>query len=131
MLRRLKETVASELPQKSERLLPGGLPGWCRQATWSPAARHATGKTNSATWQSSWSSPAVLPSPYQQALFRLMERELRGGSLRGVNNVLMEMRNVCNHPLIRCGTAQGHIWGGGYRGAYGQAKACWLPVRVL
>ncbi|KAI3433655.1 hypothetical protein D9Q98_003464 [Chlorella vulgaris] len=64
MLRRLKETVASELTQKVERLLP------------------------------------VLPSPYQQALFRLMQEEMVGGSLKGVNNVLMEMRNVCNHPLI-------------------------------
>lgn len=52
---------------------------------------------------------AVLPSPYQQALFRLMQTELQRsaaggggrGSLKGVSNVLMEMRNVCNHPLIR------------------------------
>ncbi|KAL4430828.1 hypothetical protein ABPG75_006084 [Micractinium tetrahymenae] len=71
MLRRLKESVASELPQKREHLLP------------------------------------VLPSPYQQALFRLMQQELQRsaagggkGILKGVNNVLMEMRNVCNHPLI-------------------------------
>lgn len=46
----------------------------------------------------------MLPSPYQQALFRLMQREMQGtgrGGLKGVNNVLMEMRNICNHPLIR------------------------------
>ena len=54
---------------------------------------------------------AVAPSPYQQALFRLMQQEMQRGSggssgngsggLKGVNNVLMEMRNICNHPLIR------------------------------
>jgi len=59
----------------------------------------------------------VLPSPYQQGLFRLMQEEMQRssssssgggsgggngkGSLKGVSNILMEMRNICNHPLIR------------------------------
>ena len=62
--------------------------------------------------------PAVLPSPYQQALFRLMQGELQrgasaGGGVKGVNNVLMEMRNICNHPPIRqAGREGGCIWVG-------------------
>ncbi|PRW58677.1 chromatin structure-remodeling complex SYD-like isoform X1 [Chlorella sorokiniana] len=77
MLRRLKETVASELPQKREHVLRGKC------------------------WSGVQGRGAVVPSAYQQGLFRLMQRDLQGWSgLKGVNNVLMEMRNICNHPLI-------------------------------
>ena len=41
-------------------------------------------------------------SAYQAALVRLMQRELAAArGLRGINNTVMELRNICNHPLIR------------------------------
>lgn len=41
------------------------------------------------------------PAPYQQALFSAVKGQLQGpGGVRGVSNALMEMRNICNHPLI-------------------------------
>jgi SNF2 family DNA or RNA helicase len=65
MLRRLKESVAGELPTKTERLL------------------------------------ACAPSPYQQGLFAALEARLGApGGVRGVSNTLMELRTICNHPLI-------------------------------
>mgnify|MGYP001807475060 CR=1 FL=1 len=91
MLRRLKETVASELPGKREVVLQAAL------------------------------------GPYQAALMRLVrhgfeaaagggggggggdgEKDGGGGGgatavNRAVNNTVMEMRNICNHPFLRCG----------------------------
>ena len=65
MLRRLKESVATELPQKKEILLS------CR------------------------------PSPYQSALLQLLTKQLEGSQgVRGVNNTFMEMKTICNHPLL-------------------------------
>ena len=66
--------------------------------------------------------PTVLPSPYQRALFQLMQQELQrgggggrgSGALRGVNNVAMECRNICNHPLIRCVCVRGGGWLAGW-----------------
>lgn len=78
MLRRLKESVASELPAKSEVVLRAAM------------------------------------GPYQAALMRLVrcgfEAGAAGGGVasgatalnRAVNNTVMEMRNICNHPYIRC-----------------------------
>lgn len=56
------------------------------------------------------------PSPYQQALFGLMERDVEGG-VRGVNNAVMELRTICNHPLIRWvpGCRKGSTQGGAAR----------------
>ena len=75
MLRRMKESVASELPAKQERLL------------------------------------LCPPSAYQRALFGIIGEELGGGggegskaAPKGISNVVMELRNLCNHPLIRWAT---------------------------
>ncbi|KAI8474646.1 MAG: P-loop containing nucleoside triphosphate hydrolase protein [Monoraphidium minutum] len=84
MLRRLKESVAGELPGKTEVVLR------CKM------------------------------SPYQEALYSLVTRSFAGGDAGGgddkgggggggggrglgvsVNNALMELRTICNHPLIR------------------------------
>jgi superfamily II DNA or RNA helicase len=41
------------------------------------------------------------PSPYQAALFSALQDQLQGpNGVRGVSNTIMEMRNICNHPLI-------------------------------
>ncbi|KAL3133545.1 hypothetical protein ABBQ38_007396 [Trebouxia sp. C0009 RCD-2024] len=71
MLRRLKESVATELPQKIERLVPCQL------------------------------------SAYQKGLNCLVEGEVQAGEeglagkgLKRINNTLMELRTICNHPLI-------------------------------
>ncbi|KAK9820162.1 hypothetical protein WJX72_006943 [[Myrmecia] bisecta] len=65
MLRRLKESVATELPDKVEHLLK------------------------------------VPASAYQQALCGLLEAELcKGKAIKGINNTAMELRNICNHPLL-------------------------------
>ncbi|KAL0021938.1 hypothetical protein WJX79_009166 [Trebouxia sp. C0005] len=71
MLRRLKESVAKELPQKIERLVP------CQY------------------------------SAYQLALCRLIEGEVEASesatatkTLKKINNTLMELRTISNHPLI-------------------------------
>ncbi len=84
MLRRLKESVASELPAKSEVVLRAAM------------------------------------GPYQAALMRLVRCGFEAGAgaaggsgggsgasgatalNRAVNNTVMEMRNICNHPYIRC-----------------------------
>ena len=77
MLRRLKAAVASELPPKREVVL------------------------------------RVPPSAYQAGLLPLLRSQLEvaaagaggrgrgGGSVRGVTNVAMELRCLCNHPLLR------------------------------
>ncbi|KAL4547969.1 hypothetical protein Ndes2526B_g07184 [Nannochloris sp. 'desiccata'] len=42
-----------------------------------------------------------VPSPYQAALFSALTEQLQGpNGVRGVSNTIMEMRNICNHPLI-------------------------------
>jgi hypothetical protein len=65
MLRRLKETVAGELPPKVERII------------------------------------RCPPSVYQSSLTHALEEKLRSpGGVRGVNNALMELRTICNHPLL-------------------------------
>lgn len=71
MLRRLKESVATELSPKVERLVPCQL------------------------------------SAYQTALCGLIEGEVQaseGGTaskaLKRINNTLMELRTICNHPLV-------------------------------
>ena len=41
------------------------------------------------------------PSSYQAALFSALEEQIQGPhGVRGVSNTIMEMRNICNHPLI-------------------------------
>ena len=77
MLRRLKAAVASELPPKREVVL------------------------------------RVPPSAYQAGLLALLRSQLEvaaagaggrgrgGGSVRGVTNGAMELRCLCNHPLLR------------------------------
>jgi hypothetical protein len=45
--------------------------------------------------------------PYQSALYDLVKSKLReeeGGSagVKGINNTVMELRNICNHPTLRC-----------------------------
>lgn len=78
MLRRLKESVASELPAKKEVVLTAPL------------------------------------GPYQSALLDIVKNGFRhaaeatsGGAgtstavHKAVNNTVMEMRNICNHPFIR------------------------------
>ncbi|KAF8065502.1 hypothetical protein HT031_003103 [Scenedesmus sp. PABB004] len=80
MLRRLKEAVATELPPKREVVL------------------------------------RVPISPYQAALYDLVRTKFRdggapggggggggGSGARGVNNTVMELRNICNHPALRHG----------------------------
>lgn len=111
MLRRLKDSVASELPQKREHHLPGVGVGRCSHAAWGGlcVAMRAVVGSGGPFARGPCPPCAVMPSPYQRALFGLMQQELQRssaggagkGSLRGVSNVLMEMRNVCNHPLIR------------------------------
>ncbi|KAK9798163.1 hypothetical protein WJX73_003156 [Symbiochloris irregularis] len=72
ILRRLKQAVASELPAKVERLVP------------------------------------CAASPYQKALIDMVMRSARGDSSGGdastktrhINNAVMELRNICNHPLL-------------------------------
>ncbi|KAG1668599.1 hypothetical protein FOA52_001468 [Chlamydomonas sp. UWO 241] len=72
MLRRLKAAVATELPSKFERTLSCAM------------------------------------SPYQSALTVLAGKEPAGAdapaskqaAMRSVNNMAMEMRNICNHPYI-------------------------------
>jgi SNF2 family DNA or RNA helicase len=42
-----------------------------------------------------------VPSPYQAALFSALQEQLKSpNGVRGVSNTIMEMRNICNHPLI-------------------------------
>ena len=128
MLRRLKESVAKELPQKREHLLSGGLgllPRCVHSAMHGGGARCISCLCVCQERSSLIADAAllhvclrtrllaVLPSPYQRALFQLMQQELQrggggSGALRGVNNVAMECRNICNHPLIR--------WVGGLAG---------------
>ena len=51
------------------------------------------------------------PSPYQTALFRIVQHKLATAIMPGapqrqgvnVSNSVMELRNICNHPTIRCG----------------------------
>eukprot|EP00887_Chlorella_sp_A99_P005366 scaffold1.g5366.t1 len=68
MLRRLKASVAGELPAKVEAVV------------------------------------RVPPSAYQRCLFDILGRQLSGEgtgrAVKGVSNVVMEMRTVCNHPLL-------------------------------
>eukprot|EP00884_Botryococcus_braunii_P002023 jgi/Botrbrau1/11821/Bobra.0224s0018.1 len=70
MLRRLKEHVMKELPEKVIHTIK------------------------------------VPPSAYQQALNKMLEVELTiglsrsVGTVKGVNNIVMELRNVANHPMI-------------------------------
>ncbi|KAL6769639.1 hypothetical protein ACKKBG_A31805 [Auxenochlorella protothecoides x Auxenochlorella symbiontica] len=70
VLRRLKESVASQLPEKIEVLVRCPM------------------------------------SPYQQALTNIIAEGTRarpGGGIQGVagvNNVVMELRTICNHPLL-------------------------------
>ncbi|EFJ44876.1 hypothetical protein VOLCADRAFT_30537, partial [Volvox carteri f. nagariensis] len=69
MLRRLKESVASELPAKSEVVLTAAL------------------------------------GPYQASLMDIVKNGFQraaavGGINKAVNNTVMEMRNICNHPFI-------------------------------
>ena len=41
------------------------------------------------------------PCPYQKALFSALQEQLQGpNGVRGVSNTIMELRNICNHPLI-------------------------------
>ncbi|WIA16563.1 hypothetical protein OEZ85_013234 [Tetradesmus obliquus] len=80
MLRRLKESVATELPQKSEVVLR------CRLG------------------------------PYQSALYDLVKSKLRaedgeGAGVKGINNTVMELRNICNHPLLRLASAPVFVYG--------------------
>jgi hypothetical protein len=47
------------------------------------------------------------PSPYQAALASLVAAKFaddRGGAAgaKGINNTVMELRNIANHPLLRC-----------------------------
>lgn len=48
-------------------------------------------------------------SPYQAALSSLVASKLKdeegGGSARGINNTVMELRSIANHPLLRCAQA--------------------------
>lgn len=43
--------------------------------------------------------------PYQSALYELVKSKLRGeegsAGVKGINNTVMELRNICNHPLLR------------------------------
>ncbi|KAK9839162.1 hypothetical protein WJX74_010778 [Apatococcus lobatus] len=68
MLRRLKQSVASELPSKTEHLIR------CQ------------------------------PSAYQTALITIIQDSLSNNNvaqgLKGINNSMMELRVICNHPLI-------------------------------
>lgn len=41
--------------------------------------------------------PAIMP----QRLFHHPDLLPLAGTLKGVKNVVMEARNICNHPLIR------------------------------
>ena len=48
-------------------------------------------------------------SAYQKGLNCLVEGEVQAGEEQGagkglkrINNTLMELRTICNHPLIRC-----------------------------
>lgn len=51
-------------------------------------------------------------SAYQTALSRLIEGEVQASgnapaaALKRINNTLMELRTICNHPLIRYLTMQ-------------------------
>lgn len=54
-------------------------------------------------------------SPYQRALTDVVRRSMedsqdgsgRGGGGTGINNTVMEMRTICNHPLLRCAPTSG------------------------
>jgi hypothetical protein len=49
-----------------------------------------------------------MSSPYQQALFRILQQQLTAeGDAKAlkrtvaISNTVMELRNICNHPTIR------------------------------
>lgn len=46
------------------------------------------------------------PSAYQTALMTMIKESLSNAvtaqGLKGVNNSMMELHVICNHPLIRC-----------------------------
>jgi hypothetical protein len=45
--------------------------------------------------------------PYQSVLYDLVKSKLReedgsSAGVKGINNTVMELRNICNHPVLRC-----------------------------
>jgi SNF2 family DNA or RNA helicase len=49
--------------------------------------------------------------PYQSALYDLVKSKLReedgaAAGVKGINNTVMELRNICNHPMLRCEMSQ-------------------------
>ena len=45
----------------------------------------------------------IPPAPYQAALTRLLQEQVATQGvqgLKGISNTIMELRNICNHPLI-------------------------------
>lgn len=131
MLRRLKESVAAELPGKEEVVLLCGQSAYqaalaemvrqqlaaapcADQAQQQPAAT-AAADLSGVSKSSSLLSPAggtkrrrvdpVLASPEASSLpsgGAAQQQPGGGGSvpLKAVNNTVMELRNICNHPFI-------------------------------
>lgn len=51
--------------------------------------------------------------PYQSALYELVTSKLRdeegAAGVKGINNTVMELRNICNHPLLRLVVGEVHL----------------------
>lgn len=112
MLRRLKEAVASELPGKREVVLRCGL---------SPYQRHLLGMVRSGFEGSAGAAAAAAAAGGGGAgaggggegAEQQQRQQRRGGGGGGgapsaaaamgtsINNTVMELRNICNHPFIR------------------------------
>eukprot|EP00798_Chlamydomonas_sp_ICE-L_P010150 gene10150-8053_t len=103
MLRRLKETVTKELPEKIEHLLQ------CGMSAYQASLVHMV-QRNLAYEAKRISQPD--PSDISGGLDPLLKTEkLSGPSLRLVNNICMEMRNICNHPFAsRLHSVNGEAW---------------------
>lgn len=92
LLRRLKEDVAGELPAKVQTVQSFRFqkhPGrWCDQEQQSCSQVERTVRCQL--------------SAYQQALSDILQEGVSRQGLKGVsiNNTVMELRNICNHPFI-------------------------------
>jgi hypothetical protein len=85
-------------------------------------------------------------SPYQAALYDIVKAALRAeraktktsrgavagsSAVRGVHNTVMELRCICNHPMLRCVCVCACVWrvqGDGWQGGSPPpVLQTWLP----
>eukprot|EP00775_Hariotina_reticulata_P012417 gene12417-12553_t len=89
MLRRLKEAVATELPQKHEVVLRCPL-GAYQSALYDMVRRNLRAETGAGSNNCSEGNSQR----------RCSSTNSCNVSVKGVNNTMMELRNICNHPLL-------------------------------